>query len=379
VTILPLLAYTAKWAATDLGGLGPARDVRDWEDYVEHVVARYSRPPFNLRYFQVWNEPTREPMTFWKATGKEWIDQVYLPAAKIIRRYDCEVVYGGWPVADAGGLFEVLDYHDAWKWTDIVDVHYFESRVFQEIYDRYIATGKCRGIWQTELGFLTFPNYYPNAYLRVLYWALTHDWGFPDKYKLFWFASWGAGPDAAKCLSGPGADGNHTLSEHGRRAEVMARLLGDDTLAALTDYKTDPPLPPTLNEDAPTSAGFTVGERRVVALIVDPGTLAAHEQITVRVGGFEQPPTRARFVSVLGMEQPLTVEMHEGRAEVQVPCAALEPFVARNYGVEIQFGIGYVVLEPQATASRANALPAGEVTSSASASATRSARRRGRG
>jgi GH35 family endo-1,4-beta-xylanase len=50
VEVLPVLDYTAPWAASIPGQQFSApRHVEDWEDYVEHVVARYSQPPFNLR------------------------------------------------------------------------------------------------------------------------------------------------------------------------------------------------------------------------------------------------------------------------------------------------------------------------------------------
>lgn len=121
--VLPLLAYTASWAATEVGTKGPPKEVQDWEDYVEHVVQRYSRPPFNLHFFQVWNEPTRKA-GFWRGeTDEAWIDTIFIPAAKIIRRYGCQVVFGGWPVSDAQRLDYILEYHDAWRWVDIVDVY----------------------------------------------------------------------------------------------------------------------------------------------------------------------------------------------------------------------------------------------------------------
>src|ERR1035438_6528923 len=159
-----MLGYTAKWAATAAGGMGAAKDPADWTDYVEHVVARYSRPPFNLRYFQVWNEPTWKPLTFWKGTGPEWIDEVYLPAARIIRRYGCRVVFGGWADVDVKHLPDALDYHEAWRLTDIIDVHYSPIGVWQEVWDRYLKDGRGLGVWQTEIGFHEFPEYIPNLY-----------------------------------------------------------------------------------------------------------------------------------------------------------------------------------------------------------------------
>jgi hypothetical protein len=340
VEVLPMLGYTAAWAATVDGGFGPAANVADWEDYVEHVVARYSRPPYSLRFYQVWNEPTWEPMTFWKRTGPEWIDQVYLPAAKTIRRHGCQVVFGGWPVADAGHLFEALEYHEAWRWTDIIDVHYFGIGVWQEIYDRYLKDGKCRGAWQTELGFHEFPAYIPNLYPRALHWALAHGWPEEvDKYKLFWFASWGAGPDGPKCLTMPGEGGN-TLTAHGLRLRTLNQVLGGGKLSVFTDYTTDPPLPPTLDEEQPASLGFRVDGRTVVVLILDAGTLQAHPSVRLSVKG----AGKARLISSTGEGRELECTTQEGTLRCTIPMSDLPCEVARDWGRKWAVAVGYVII-----------------------------------
>ena len=399
--ILPMLGYTAGWANAKHEGFAPPDNVADWEDFVARTVARYSRPPFNLKYFQVWNEPTRKA-GFWKGKSEEeWVDTIYLPAARIIRKYDCSVVFGGWPISEPERLDAFLTYHDAWRVTDIVDVHYFEMRSWQAIYDKWIRPGKCRGIWQTEIGYLEFPNYYPNAYLRGLYWALTHDWHFADQYKLFWFAFWGAGPDAPRCLTGP----DDFVSEHGKRALVLQSLLGAGTLSAFDAYSLDSPLPSpsrdgrgagtaggvgplpspplpkpgsdrrsvglqgeadrgvrtpspsasspdllspnllpfTLTEDLPTSMGFLVrpANRIVIAFCVDPATQKAHPTLTLTLA---RPATgTARLVSVTGETTPLALTAD--KRTVAVPVAGLASLTARNYGKDIRFAIGYIVIE----------------------------------
>ena len=370
--ILPMLGYTAGWANARHDGFAPPDNPADWEQFVEQTVARYSRPPFNLKYFQVWNEPTRKA-GFWKGKSEEeWVDTIYLPAARIIRKYDCFVVFGGWPCSEPERLDEFLTYHDAWRLTDIVDMHYFTMESWQAIYDKWIAPGKCRGIWQTEIGYLDFPNYYPNAYLRGLYWALTHDWRFADQYKLFWFAFWGAGPDAPRCLTGP--DG--FISEHGKRALVMQSLLGDGTLSAFTDYTLAPsgaapfpspplpkpdadrrsvglqgeggrgvrtPFPFTLNEDLPTSMAFFVrpANRLVMAFCLDPATQQAHPTLTLTLA--KPAAGAARLVTVTGETTPLTLAAD--KRTITVPVAGLASLTARNYGKDIRFAIGYVVIE----------------------------------
>ena len=69
----------------------------------------------------------------------------------------------------------------------------------------------------SELGYLTFPAYLPNAYLRYLHYAASDGrWKHADDFVLMWYASWGAGPDAQKCLSFTNSSGDQQLSTHGQ-------------------------------------------------------------------------------------------------------------------------------------------------------------------
>src|SRR5208283_5081180 len=118
-------------------------------------------------------------------------------------------------------------------------------------------------------------------YPRALYWDLKHGWSEdPDRYKLFWFASWGNGPNGPKCLTMPGAAGT-VLTAHGQRLKALTQVLGDGRLQAVDEFTTDPPLPPALDEERPTALGFHVGPRTVIALIVDAETLKAHPTVVV--------------------------------------------------------------------------------------------------
>jgi len=251
------------------------------------------------------------------------------------------VVFGGWPVADAGHLFDALEYHEAWRWTDIIDVHYFGITIWQELYGRYIATGKCRGIWQTELGFHPFPEYIANLYPRALHWGLTHGWPEdPGKYKLFWFASWGAGPDGPNCLTMPGEGGN-VLTAHGLRLRTLNQVFGDGKLSVFGEYTTDPPLPPVLDEETPTSLGFRVGERAVIVLIVDAETLRQHPVVRLTVKG----EGKARLVSSTGETRGLPATAEGGALACDVPMGELPCELARSWGREWKVAVGYVVLE----------------------------------
>jgi len=318
--ILPVLDYTAPWAEAVKGQqTGPPEHVQDWEDYVDHVVARYSHPPFSLRYFQIWNEPTREA-GFWRgATNRDFIDTIYLPAAKIVRRYNARVVFSGWPhsnsLAELDGL---LSDHDAWRSTDILDVHYFGGSAWQHLYDYWLAAGKCSGIWQTEIGFTDNADYLPNTYLRALEWALGSGWRDPDQYKVFWYANWGAGKDALKCLSTT-VQGKIVLTTNGQRLAAMNDALGGGALASFTQFQTTPSLPSTLDESKATALGFKVGDSRtVVALLLNKVGYQSYSSISVHASlGFR--PKRVEVVTASGQRRALDAVYTSRGVQVTVP------------------------------------------------------------
>lgn len=320
VEVLPVLDFTAPWAAKTAGErfYAPQR-VEDWEDYVYHVVARYSQPPFNLRYFQVWNEPTREA-GFWKGADHEFVDQIYLPAAKIIRSHKCYVVFGGWPMNGGLARFnDVLTYHDAWKFTDIVDVHYYGNAGWQPLYDRWVKTGQCKGIWQTEVGFVGDFSYLPSLYLWSLHWALQSGWNDPDQYKVFWYAIGGTGANADRCLTTLDSSGKTVLTEQGRRLAVINDVLGGGALSLFDQFSSVPPIAPSTIETRPMALGFRVGDHRVViAFLLDRDTCERSPAIRVRAD-VGSKPARIELVTVSGERQALTGSYRSGRVDVSIP------------------------------------------------------------
>lgn len=345
--VLPMLGYTAFWATSKQDdGFSAPRSVADWQDFVEHVVARYCRPPFNLRYFQVWNEPTAQAGFWHGQSDDEFFEKVYLPAARIIRSYGCQVVFGGWPCSDSIEYFcQMLDKHEAWRWTDILDIHYFENSAWQALYDRYVKTGKCKGIWQTEIGFHNFVGYLPNCYLRALHWAIGQGWTEPNQFKLFWFAWWGAGADGPKCLSQPGADGRPVLTEHGKRLAVMNEVLGGASLSIFSHFASQPELPPALGEEVSTILGFKVGENRIViALLIDEATREKHPTVKLELPVADKPlPTK--LVTCTGEQKELVGEWQGGRLVLSVSMTDVPLEVARGWGQEWQASIAYIVIQ----------------------------------
>jgi hypothetical protein len=222
--VLALLAFTAPWASSGPGLLYPPKNPADWTDYVTAVVTRYMAAPYNVRYFEVWNEPTKAA-GFWKGTTDlQWVDVIYLPAAKIIRDHGARVVFGGWPDGALPEFDQELQYKNSWQLTDIINVHYFGLPVIQQLYAKWVATGKCKGVWETEVGAVNNPVYLTNLYGGMFNWARTSgNWTFPDQYKLFWYPPVGAG--CPTCLATKGADGKQVATANGLALEKLAQSL----------------------------------------------------------------------------------------------------------------------------------------------------------
>ncbi|WNC89172.1 hypothetical protein RI103_16000 [Paraburkholderia sp. FT54] len=213
INSLLMLGYTPPWNAVvaDDDKSAP-KNVSYWERYVETVVRTYSAPPFNLKYFQIWNEASGElsggaPQgTFWHGPNydddprkakpydnamRDYVDRIHIPAARIIRKYHAHVVYGGWP--DQGGLdtyCKWLEYRSAvhnsrmLDWVDYLDIHYLGLEDVETLYQRYVVKGQARGIWQTEIGdrYMEDPHFLPTYLFELAVWALDRNWDDPNKY-----------------------------------------------------------------------------------------------------------------------------------------------------------------------------------------------------
>jgi hypothetical protein len=339
--VLPVLDYTASWAVLPGGNQysGP-QNVADWEDYVEHVVAHYSQAPYNLRYFQVWNEPTVKA-GFFKGSTDEYIDRIYLPAAQIIRKHHCYVVFGGWPGSNGlQELDEVLNYHNAWQYTDIVDVHYYGLGAWEHLYDTWVANGKCKGVWQSEIGWTDHDNFLPNTYLHVLYWALQKGWRDPNEFKAFWYRLRGSDPKKALTSDAAGT----TLNGHGARLATLNRVLGGGDLQIFTQFSTNPPMPFQLVDDAAAAMGFRVGGGRiVVALAADQDEFRANRPLNLSISVPSQPSS-VQILSATGQPINVPTRYAEGRVQLTVPSKQLTPGSVNGTG-RGNVAIGYVVVE----------------------------------
>lgn len=264
-TVTDLATGKVENSKLDAGRMPPER-VGDWEAYVERVVSFLSRPPYNVRYFQIWNEANDVGLTgFWNGTMDDYMETIHLPAAKIIRRHGGKVVYGGYP---CNGSMEhylgILDKHRAWDTLDVLDIHYFPLSAWQCLYDRVSRDKRRLAIWQTEVGFVPTPIWVPNNYPRFFHWAISHDWK-PDRYKFFQFASWS--PDDPKAY---GYNCNfyrgETLTFHGKALMTLGGLLEAPVVKPYTAWETWPRVKTEIDEGKSSVEGFDCGDRIVLAI-----------------------------------------------------------------------------------------------------------------
>lgn len=308
---LLILGYTPKWNATvpDDSNSAPV-DVDAWEKYVDAVVRKYSAPPFNLRYFQIWNEAAGKlsggspQATFWHGPDfsrdpkqskpyeramQDYVERVHIPAARIIRSYRAYVVYGGWP--DQGGLAtfrQWLEYRSPvlnermLDWVDYIDTHYLKVSDLDSLYQQYVMNGPARGIWQTEIGdeYMKDPHYLPRYFFDFAVWALDRNWDDPDKY-LSMVYHWDGYEPFRLTHRGPPA---RTYNVSGQSLVVL-RQTASGTLASV-------PKPAQFEPGAAGSALLS-GNNVVMQVSASPGWRS------VTVPGLKPPRSRTAQVQVV--------------------------------------------------------------------------------
>jgi len=237
----------------------------DWEDYVRRCVSYLQAAPYNLKFFQIWNEayPTSG---FWYGDLDAYMQRVHLPAASIIHELGGKVVYGGWPCGgNLRDYIALLDKHKAWDSVDVLDVHYFPVTAYNYLRKECLKRGFEKFIWQTEVGFSSDPNFVGNTYPRFVEWCLRNDPG-KNKYKMFYFAM--GSPDDPKAYGyGRSLLTGNRLSVHGASLLALGKLLNGNSLKLYENISSEPPLKPELNENLSSIETFIVDQRRIVAAI----------------------------------------------------------------------------------------------------------------
>jgi hypothetical protein len=311
ITILPVLAYTAGWAANRTGysyefhgktyeygpvksenngqftrqlvtkdaagkvlstkdvqtsiGRTPPQNQQDWTNFVKLAVNTLK--PLGITYFQVWNE-AYPGSGFWEGGMDQYMTDIQLPAAKVIHDAGVKLVYGGWICgAPLSEYIALLDKYKAWKSIDVYDLHYMPLGTMQTIYAAAQKRGiKNPAVWQTEIGFTTEDKFIADIYPRAFHWALSKGGDDLDRFKLLYFAEWAPDDPNAFGYNRTLRTGNN-LSPKGKTLVTLANLLRGAKAETYDDFETSPQLQPELNEALSTANGFRLDDKRVVLAI----------------------------------------------------------------------------------------------------------------
>jgi hypothetical protein len=326
-----------------------AEHVPDWEAFVRRVVSFLRKPPYEVEYFEIWNE-AHPDSGFWIGGMDEYMERVHLPAARIIRELGRKVVYGGYPACGSiYGYVKLLDRHQAWGTLDVSCVHYFGLNALTTLRRAAAERGfNEMGVWQTEVGFTSNPAYIANVYPRAFYWALKNGLAeAPERFKLFYFAFWSPNDPNAFGYGKTLLSGD-TLSNHGKSLLTLGALFGNDPVRTLTGVHTEPPLHFERTETSSSIEAFQAGKRIVVAVhwvSQDPPDTG---NITLAFDSL--PPesiSRICRYSAIGSPRELSLDTAD-RPNVQVtlPIAAEEDLVgAEWWGFEGEIRTFYVLFE----------------------------------
>ena len=288
----------------------PPANVANWTTYVQKAVSYLHAAPYNVSYFQVWNE-AQEYSGFWVGSLDDYMQKVHLPAAQTIHAAGAKVVYGGWPVSGSPiqELIDLLDRNNAWSSIDVIDSHYFGTA---DAFPTLRAAADQRGypnlaIWQTEVGFTTDFAYIPSAYTHRLDWALSNNWT-QDKYKTFYFADWAPNDPKAygyNCSLNSGS----ALSGHGQCLQALAGLLGGS--AALNQFPGITSTPALTNNlsNASTMEAFATGNTIVIAVNLGTTDYNANSTISFALPVARASIVKAERVDIIGTRTDVTSKL----------------------------------------------------------------------
>jgi hypothetical protein len=385
ITILPVLDYTAGWAANRTGytytfhdvtyeygpslseangqftrhlttkdasgkvlssadvqvsvGRTPPQNISDWTDFVQLAVDTLK--PFGITYFQVWNE-AYPGSGFWEGGMDQYMQTIQLPAAKVLHADKVKLVYGGWICgAPLSEYVALLDKWHAWSSVDVFDLHYMPLGAMQTLYTAAQKRGIAHpAIWQTELGFTTEDKFIADTYPRAFHWALRKG----GDIKLFYFADWSPNDPNAFGYNRTIRSGNG-LTPKGRTLQTLASLLRGTKASTYDSFSTTLGLHPELNETRSTANGFRLDGNRVVVAVDlkrqnDADIFENQETGDTMHLSFGNPTMTVTFkdvrgvsgvdrVDLYGNRTPLTVkDLGHGQVRVQVPVRDSDPTVA---------------------------------------------------
>ncbi|MGW2158824.1 twin-arginine translocation signal domain-containing protein [Nonomuraea sp. NPDC001699] len=284
----------------------PPADPARWSAFVDHVVG-ILRGTYGVEYFQVWNEAYWSA-GFWYGSPYEYVDQIHKPASTMIRGHGGKVVYGGWPsVAAIARFTALLTETGAWSSIDVLDVHYYKPSDLESLRVACVAAlGTSLPIWQTEIGYSTSPAAAALVYPGLLHWAITRGLAQrPDGFKLLWYA-WQAPASASAADAGRylrKADG--TPTSHGVCLGTVADLFDGVVPETYDTHTNDAGLTTARDWASGSVEGFLVGGSKIVIAVHTPaGWAGTHVTFTLA----SPPPTAvAARVDLTGQRTPLAL------------------------------------------------------------------------
>jgi hypothetical protein len=261
---------------------------------------------------------------------------VHVPAARIVRKHGGYVVYGGWP--DQGGLetyMKWLEYRSPVvnarmiDWVDYLDTHYLGIEALTPLYERYVANGPARGIWQTEIGdrYMMDPHYLPMYFFKFAVWALDHEWDDPMKYVSMVYHWDGFEPYRLTHRGNP-----RTYNVSGRSLVVLNRTVSG-ALARFDGH--------LAFDESASGLALRSGSDLVIQVRAAPG------RKTVAVGGWPSSQSGVRMIDALTGE-PADASALSVRADGNGLTIAFDVPDAVNGGGAAPTHLAYLVVSPRA-------------------------------
>ncbi|WP_119321414.1 carbohydrate-binding protein [Capsulimonas corticalis] len=277
----------------------------DWTNYVTKVVQTLRAAPYNIQYYQIWNEAYSPASSFWPdGSWADYFNYVLNPTGQLIHQLGGKAVYGGYPSTPTSSVQEYvnqLDTYNAWGNIDVLDMHYYNAWHMDSLRKAANSRGYSKlAIWQTECGWTYDQVYVANNYPRTLYWGLSNQWNAADKYKLFYFVR--DGSDNRSIYNGS------TLTFHGQQLKELGLLFGGGTIAAYPGVKTSiaglsgaDPVP--TNRSIET---FSVGNNIIAAVHLAPADYNNNANVTLTFPFPLSQVTTAERVDLTGNRVNLT-------------------------------------------------------------------------
>ncbi len=300
----------------------PPASTANWTTYVQTVVSNLTPAPYNVSYFQLWNE-AQETSGFWVGSMTDYFQKIHLPGAQAVHAGGGKVVYGGWPESGTMSEFiSLLDANSAWSSIDVIDSHYFGTNdAFPTLRSAADSRGYIgMGIWQTEIGFTTDFAYVPSAMTHRLYWALNNNWT-QDKYKILYFAN--SAPNDPKAYGyNCSLYSGSSLSGHGQCMQALGNLLGGKAVLNLFPGVTSSP---SYTDTTPsTMENFAVNNTIVNAVNLTTADYTGVSAISFTLPLPRSVITKAERVDIIGNRVDLTSTLVNNGSTTTLPNVAVK-------------------------------------------------------